>query len=181
MINSHLLRSNQIIRIFIINLLLIFKFSLAQAAIFNVEAHGVYGGFWRDLYKFGPVVIDTVGGDLGIFVNDEFKIGFSFATLVGLFSEDENDDIFGSFSKSSEKYNSVLNALEPTDFSYSTAALKLEYLLYDGSTIGYSTTANYGTGILGYNPFLAEGENGAEMLISAFISRRSITVPELSG
>ena len=83
-------------------------------------------------------------------------MGFSFATLVGLLSEDENDDIFGSFSKSSEKYNSVLNALEPTDFSYSTAAHKLEYLLYDGSTIGWSTTANYGAGILGYNPGLAE-------------------------
>ena len=104
---------------------MIFKFSLAHAAIFDVEAHGVYGGFWRDLYKFGPVVIDTVGGDLGIFVNDQFKTGFSFATLVGLLSEDENDDIFGSVSNSSQKYNSVLNALEPTDFSYSTAALKL--------------------------------------------------------
>ena len=39
--------------------------------------------------------------------------------------DDENDDIFGSVSNSSQKYNSVLNALEPTDFSYSTAALKL--------------------------------------------------------
>ena len=89
-------------------------------------------------------------------------MGFSFATLVGLLSEDENDDIFGSISKSSQKYNSVLNALEPTDFFYSTAALKLEYLLYDGSTIGWSTTANYGTGILGYNPGLAE-ENSTSL------------------
>ena len=49
-----------------------FLCSITHAAFFDVEANGVYGGFWRDLYKFGPVVIDTVGGDLGIFVNDEF-------------------------------------------------------------------------------------------------------------
>ncbi len=132
--------------------------SSAQAAIFDVEAKGVYGGFWRDLYKFGPVVIDTVGGDLGLFVSDDFKVGFSFATIVGLLSDDEEDDVFGSISKSSEKYSSVMNALEPTDFSYSTAALKLEYLLYDGSTFGWSTTANYGNGVLGYNPGLVEEE-----------------------
>ena len=38
--------------------------------MFDVEAHGIYGGFWRDLYKFGPVVIDTVGGDLGVFIDN---------------------------------------------------------------------------------------------------------------
>ena len=69
-----------LIFIFLLNL----AFSSGQAAIFDVEAHGVYGGFWRDLYKFGPVVIDTVGGDLGIFVSDNFKTGFSFATIVGM-------------------------------------------------------------------------------------------------
>ena len=58
-----------------------------QAAIFDIESHGVYGGFWRDLYKFGPVVIDTVGGDLGIFLSDDYKMGFSFATTVGLLSD----------------------------------------------------------------------------------------------
>ena len=81
-----------LIFIFLLNL----AFSSGQAAIFDVEAHRVYGGFWRDLYKFGPVVIDTVGGDLGIFVSDNFKTGFSFATIVGILSDDPNDDIFGS-------------------------------------------------------------------------------------
>ena len=37
--------------------------------------------------------------------------------------------------------------MEPADFSYSTAALKLEYLLYDGSIIGVSTTGNIGLGV----------------------------------
>ena len=52
-------------------------------------------------------------------------MGFSFATLVGLLSEDENDDIFGFVDDSSKKYNCFLNALEPKEFSYSTAAFKL--------------------------------------------------------
>ena len=73
---------------------MIFKLSLAHAAIFDVEAHGVYGGFWRDLYKFGPVVIDTVGGDLGVFVSNELKVGFSFSTLAGLLSRNKDDDVF---------------------------------------------------------------------------------------
>ena len=34
-----------------------------NAAIFDLTASGVYGGFWRDLYKLGPVVIDTIGAD----------------------------------------------------------------------------------------------------------------------
>ena len=74
MINYLLLRLYQIIRIFIFNLLLKFNFSIAHAAIFDVEAHGVYGGFWRDLYKFGPIVIDTVGGDLGVFIDNDIKV-----------------------------------------------------------------------------------------------------------
>ncbi len=132
--------------------------STAQAVVFDVEAKGVYGGFWRDLYQFGPVVIDTIGGDLGIFTSDSFKVGFSFATVVGLLSDDEGDDVFDSISDSSEKYNDVLNALEPADFSYSTAALKLEYLIYDGSTFGLSTTVNYGTGVMSYNSGSVEEE-----------------------
>jgi hypothetical protein len=32
--------------IFLLNLF----YSSVQAAIFDIEAHGVYGGFWRDLY-----------------------------------------------------------------------------------------------------------------------------------
>ena len=51
-------------------LLLNCLYSTTHAAFFDVEANGVYGGFWRDLYKFGPVVIDTVGGDLGVFANN---------------------------------------------------------------------------------------------------------------
>ena len=43
----------------------------------------------------------------------------------------------------------VLNALEPADFSYSTAALKLEYILFDGTTFGWSTTGNFGQGVFG--------------------------------
>lgn len=133
----------------------------ASAAILDHEAKGVYGGFWRDLYKFGPVVIDTVGADLGIFVHDRVKLGMSFATIVGLLSDDEDDDIFGSIEKSSKRYNSVLNALEPADFSYSTAAFKSEYLIYDGDMFGFSTTANLGVGVLGYNPdfLLDEADN----------------------
>ena len=100
--------------------------SPTYAAVFDVEAHGVYGGFWRDLYKFGPVVIDTVGGDLGIFVNNDFKIGFSFATVAGLLSRNEKDDVFDAINGSygtPDRYIGFLSALEPTDFTYSTAAL----------------------------------------------------------
>ncbi len=68
--------------------------------MFDVEAHGIYGGFWRDLYKFGPVVIDTVGGDLGVFIDNEIKVGFSFATLVGLISGNEDDDVFDAVNGS---------------------------------------------------------------------------------
>jgi len=126
--------------------------SPTQAAIFDVEAHGIYGGFWRDLYKFGPVVIDTVGADLGVFLSDDFKMGFSFTTVVGLLSGNEEDDVFEALSGSygtPDSYGGVLSALEPADFSYSTAALKLEYLLYDGSTFGLSTTGNLGQGVFG--------------------------------
>ena len=147
MINYLLLRLYQIILIFIFNLLLKFNFSIAHAPIFDVEAHGVYGGFWRDLYKFGPIVIDTVGGDLGVFIDNDIKVGFSFATVVGLLSGNQEDDVFdavnGSYG-SPDRYSGVLNALEPADFSYSTAALKLEYILYDGTTFGWSRTVNLG-------------------------------------
>ena len=112
MINYLLLRLYQIIRIFIFNLLLIFNFSIAHAAIFDVEAHGVYGGFWRDLYKFGPIVIDTVGGDLGVFIDNEIKVGFSFATVVGLISGNEEDDVFdavnGSYGRP-DRYLSLIH------------------------------------------------------------------------
>ena len=39
--------------------------------------------------------------------------------------------------------------MEPADFSYSTAALKFEYLFYNGSTFGWSTTTNFGQGVFG--------------------------------
>ena len=133
-------------------LLLNFLYSTTHAAFFDVEANGVYGGFWRDLYKFGPVVIDTVGGDLGIFVNDEFKVGFSFATLAGLISRNEDDDVFDAIQGSyatPDRYSGFLNALEAAEFSYSTAALKLEYLFYNGSTFGWSTLTNFGQGVFG--------------------------------
>lgn len=133
-------------------LLLNFLCSITHAAFFDVEANGVYGGFWRDLYKFGPVVIDTVGGDLGIFVNDEFKVGFSFATIAGLISRNEDDDVFDAIQGSygtPDRYSGFLNALEAADFSYSTAALKLEYLFYNGSTFGWSTSTNFGQGVFG--------------------------------
>jgi len=39
--------------------------------------------------------------------------------------------------------------LEPAYFSYSTAALKLEYILFDGTTFGWSTTGNFGQGVYG--------------------------------
>ena len=150
--NYLLLRLYQIIRIFIFNLLLKFNFSIAHAAIFDVEAHGIYGGFWRDLYKFGPEVIDTVGGDLGVFIDNDIKVGFSFATVVGLLSGNQEDDVFdavkGSYGKP-DRYSGGLNALEPADFSYSTAAFKLEYILYDGTTFGWSTTGNLGQGVFG--------------------------------
>ena len=51
-------------------------FSSGQTAIFDDDAHGVYVGLWRDLYKFGRVAVDTVGGNLGIFVSDNFKRDF---------------------------------------------------------------------------------------------------------
>ena len=121
-----------------------------KAAIFDVENYGIYGGFWRDLYKFGPVVVDTVGGDLGIFLSDDFKTGFSFATVVGLLSDNKDDDVFSSVSGSNgtpDRYSVVLNALEPADFAYSTAAFKLEYIIYNGSSFGWSTTGNFGQGV----------------------------------
>ena len=80
-------------------LLFICLSSNTHAAIFDLEANGVYGGFWRDLYKFGPVVIDTVGGDLGVFVSNELKIGFSFATVAGLLSRNKDDDVLTQFQK----------------------------------------------------------------------------------
>tara|TARA_Y100001970_G_C13912960_1_gene689442 strand:- start:26 stop:550 length:525 start_codon:yes stop_codon:yes gene_type:complete len=97
-------------------------------------------------------VIDTVGGDLGVFVNNEFKVGFSFSTLAGLLSRNKDDDVFDAVQGSygtPDRYSGVLNALEPADFSYSTAALKLEYILYDGTTFGWSTTGNFGQGVFG--------------------------------
>ena len=133
--------------------------SPTYAAVFDVEAHGVYGGFWRDLYKFGPVVIDTVGGDLGIFVNNDFKIGFSFATVAGLLSRNEKDDVFDAINGSygtPDRYSGFLSALEPTDFTYSTAALKLEYLFYNGSTFGWSSTTNLGQGVYGQGKIVNE-------------------------
>jgi hypothetical protein len=152
LLNYLLLRKNKIFRIIVIIYICTFKYSLAQAAIFDVEAHGVYGGFWRDLYKFGPVVIDTVGGDLGVFIDNDIKMGFSFATVAGLISGNQEDDVFdavnGSYGRP-DRYSGGLNALEPADFSYSTAALKLEYILYDGSTFGWSTTGNFGQGVFG--------------------------------
>ena len=143
--------------------LLILTCSTAQAAVFDVEAKGVYGGFWRDLYEFGPVVIDTVGADLGIFVSDDFKAGFSFTTMVGLLSGNKDDDVFDAMGGSygtPDRYGGVLNALEPADFSYSTAALKLEYLLYDGSTFGWSITGNLGQGVFGQGKIV--NDSGAE-------------------
>lgn len=138
--------------VLLLTLLFSLASSLTQAAIFDVEAHGVYGGFWRDLYKFGDVVIDTIGGDLGVFATDDMKIGFSFATIVGLLSGNKDDDVFDAMGGSygtPDRYGGVLNALEPAEFSYSTAALKLEYLLYDGSIFGWSTTGNLGQGVFG--------------------------------
>ena len=134
-------------------------YSNAHAAIFDLEANGVYGGFWRDLYKLGPVVIDTVGGDLGVFVNNDLKVGFSFSTIAGLLSRNEKDDVFdavqGSYGRP-DKYSGVLNALEPAKFSYSTAALKFEYLFYNGSTFGWSTTTNFGQGVFGQGKIVNE-------------------------
>lgn len=127
-----------------------FFYTQLNAAIFDLESKGVYGGFWRDLYELGPVVVDTIGADLGIFTTPNLKTGFSLATLVGLLSENSNHDIFDAISKNPYKYNKVLNPLEPADFSYSTVALKLEYLIYDGTIFGWSTTTNLGAGVLGF-------------------------------
>ena len=63
-----------LLRLIIIPILII-NFSNSKAALINVEAAGIYGGFWRDLYKLGPVVIDTIGADLGVFGNPSLKWG----------------------------------------------------------------------------------------------------------
>ena len=97
-------------------------------------------------------MIDTVGGDLGVFVSNELKVGFSFSTLAGLLSRNKDDDVFDAVQGSygtPDRYSGLLNALEPADFSYSTAALKFEYLFYNGSTFGWSTTTNFGQGVFG--------------------------------
>ena len=73
--------------------ILIINFSSSKAALIDVEAPGIYGGFWRDLYKLGPVVIDTIGADLGVFGGPSFKMGLSFATVVGLLSTNEKKRI----------------------------------------------------------------------------------------
>ena len=52
--------------------------SSVQAGMFDTKVNGIYGGFYRDLYEFGPVVIDTVGSDLGVYVYDDLKSGFFF-------------------------------------------------------------------------------------------------------
>ena len=148
--------------------ILIINFSSSKAALIDVEAPGIYGGFWRDLYKLGPVVIDTIGADLGVFGGPSFKMGLSFATVVGLLSTNENHDIFGSISESSKKYNSILNALEPSDFSYSTAALKLEYIMVEGNSFGWSTTTNFGVGVLGFKP--EEGQLVGDSLYHLYLS-----------
>ena len=149
------------------------------AAVFDVSAQGVYGGFWRDLYKLGPVVIDTIGADLGVFAGKRFKVGFSFATIVGLLSKDENDDIFGSIDNSSSKYNSIQNALEPADFSYSTIALKLEYIIYDGTTFGWSTTTNLGNGVLGFKP--ADGEEDGDTFSHGYASLGTALIVKITN
>ena len=64
-------------------------------------------------------------------LSDDFKIGFSFATLASLLSDNKDDDVFSSVSGSNgipDRYSVVLNALKPADFAYSTAAFKLEYI-----------------------------------------------------
>ena len=141
---------NKLVFLIIFPLLLISLNS--KAAVFDVEARGVYGGFWRDLYKLGPVVADTIGADMGVFTSSSFKVGFSFATLVGLLSNDPDHDVFDAFSENPYEYNGVLNPLVPADFSYSTIALKLEYIIYEGSSFGWSTTVNFGDGVLAFRP-----------------------------
>ena len=79
-------------------------------------------------------------------------MGFSFATLVGLLSNDPDHDVFDAFSENPYEYNGVLNPLVPADFSYSTIALKLEYIIYEGSSFGWSTTVNLGEGVLAFRP-----------------------------
>ena len=153
--------------LFLISILFV-NFSNSKAAIIDVEAPGIYGGFWRDLYKLGPVVVDTVGADLGIFGSPSFKMGLSFATVVGLLSTNESHDVFGSISESSKKYNSILNALEPADFSYSTAALKVEYIMVEGATFGWSATTNFGVGVLGFKP--EEGQIVGNSLYHLYLS-----------
>ena len=139
-------------------LITVFNVSVSQAAIIEHEADAIYGGFWRDLYKFGPVVIDTVGADLGVFATKSVKMGFSFTTLVGLLSDNPDEDIFDAASSAAKKYSGLVNALQPTDFTYSTLALKFEYIFYEGSTFGFSSTTNLGVGLLAYNPKLADPE-----------------------
>ena len=137
----------------------------SNAAIFEVEAKGIYGGFWRDLYKFGPVVIDTIGSDLGVFAKRNFKIGFSFTTLVGILSGNNNDNVFDALSGSDgnpDRYSGVLSALEPSDFSYSTAALKFEYIIMDGETFGFSSTTNFGQGVYAQGKIQNESNNEEE-------------------
>ena len=73
-----------------------------------------------------------------------------FVTVAGLISDNKDDDVFSSVSGSNgkpDRYSVVLNALEPADFAYSTAAFKLEYIIYDGSSFGWSTTGNFGQGV----------------------------------
>ena len=70
--------------------------------------------------------------------------------MAGLLSDNKDDDVFSSVSGSNgtpDRYSLVLNALEPADFAYSTAAFKLEYIIYDGSSFGWSTTGNFGQGV----------------------------------
>ena len=152
--------------------LIILVFSIqsnAYSSILNVDSRGIYGGFWRDLYKLGPFVIDTIGADLGVFAAENFKMGFSFATEVGILSSDPDHDIFDAFQKNPKGYNEVLNPLVPADFSYSTAALKLEYIFYNGDVFAWSTTTNLGVGVIAFTP--PDGEERGESFTHNYASQ----------
>jgi hypothetical protein len=80
------------------------------------------------------------------------RLDFLFTTVAGLLSRNKDDDVFDSVQGSygtPDRYSGLLSALEPSDFSYSTVILKFEYLFYDGSTFGWSSTTNFGQGVFG--------------------------------
>lgn len=124
-------------------------FAQSKDGFFDVDARGVYGGPLRVLTRIGPAIADLRGGQAGIFLGNSFKIGFASTTLAGLLSDNENDDILEGLARAADNLgNRIPQTLPPSDFTYNTLAVQLEYVREDASFITFSAYTDIGEGLL---------------------------------